>query len=213
MALKTTITDGGGSRRAAKVTADQSLLVTQSPFPPTGEQRVIPFRQYMTTDGLPSGSNDMQVVGTLAAPVKFYVQASSESDRYITQISFLIADAGAQANKFGNITELTNGCKFYYERFDRVVTFHDALKTNFDFSRMCIFNPPLGATTSAFLVSNVISTSEAWLTTLDLTQIMPPYGLKLDAGTIQRLILEVRDDTTGVDGFDVICYGFDRLLT
>jgi len=40
---------------------------------------------------------------------------------------------------------------------------------------------------------------------------MPPYGVKLDAGTTQRLVFAIRDDITAeTDAFNAICYGFDR---
>jgi len=40
---------------------------------------------------------------------------------------------------------------------------------------------------------------------------MPPFGFKLDKGSNQRLVLEVRDTTTGVDSFNALVKGFDRL--
>ena len=46
---------------------------------------------------------------------------------------------------------------------------------------------------------------------VDLRAFSSGFGIKLDAGTTQRLELSIQDDTTGVDGFDCIAYGFDRL--
>ena len=60
------------------------------------------------------------------------------------------------------------------------------------------------------VAGDIVSTSEGYIPVLDLTKIMPPFGIKLDRGTVQKLALVVRDDTTGVDGFDCIAYGFER---
>ncbi len=57
----------------------------------------------------------------------------------------------------------------------------------------------------------MISTSEAYIPVLDLVEMNPPYGIRLTRGTEQRFVLQVRDDTTGVDRFDVRATGFDRL--
>uniref|UniRef100_A0A6M3LX56 Uncharacterized protein n=1 Tax=viral metagenome TaxID=1070528 RepID=A0A6M3LX56_9ZZZZ len=46
---------------------------------------------------------------------------------------------------------------------------------------------------------------------LDLTKMLPPYGIKLDQSSSQILSLTVRDNCTGVDQFDCIANGFDRL--
>ena len=71
--------------------------------------------------------------------------------------------------------------------------------------------PAFGATTNAFIASNVSGLSEAVIPILDLTKILPPFGIKLDKSSIQTLSLTVRDNCTGVDQFDCIAYGFDRL--
>ncbi len=36
------------------------------------------------------------------------------------------------------------------------------------------------------------------------------YGIKLDAGTTQRLTLRIRDNASVPNVFDCIAYGFDR---
>lgn len=189
---------------------DNSLQVISIAYPPfLKEQKIIPYRSYLTSS---TGATDMRVVGSLAAPIQFYIPANPINDRYISKISFLIADAGAVFNGFGKLAALTNGCRFFYERrTSGEIIFHSALKSNFDFCRMCLFNPPIGSGVDLLLGKNVIGTSDGFLPVLDLSALIPPYGLKLDAGTKQKIILEIRDNTSGVTGFDAIAYGFDRL--
>ena len=143
---------------------------------------------------------------------EFSVISHETRDRYITQVSFLLADASAVLNKFGNVTALTTGCNFeYIYGTGETITIYGALKSNWDFVRMCCGNPSFGATTNAFIASNVSGTSEGIIPVLDFTKIIPPYGLCIEAGTDQRLLLRINDDTSGVDAFDAIAYGFERL--
>ena len=209
MPIKTRILDGLGRGTEVRV-EDEGLLVSQHPCPPLVPQKNRIFRQYMTDDGLATGSEDMQVVGAAAAPIQFWVPASETDDRYIAAISFMISDAGASLNQFGNIAALANGCRLFYDSLEVEVEIHGLLQSNFDFVRLCLGSPAWGDAATAFLAQNVVGLSEAYIPVLYLSHLMPPYGIKLDMGTKQRLVLEVRDDTTGVDGFNCICYGMDR---
>jgi hypothetical protein len=208
--IKTFIADGKGTNRRVMVDDQNGLLVTTNPCPPLIPQKNRIFRQYLTTDGTATGTSDMQVVASAVAPITYYVPASTTADRYITAVSFEIADASSALNLFGNIAALTNGCNFEYEKENEVVVIHSTLKTNWNFIRMCLGNPAFGTGTAAFIASNVAGASEGIIPVFNFLSVLPPYGLKLDRGTSQRLILRVNDDTTGVDSFDAIAYGFDR---
>ncbi len=204
--LKVVILDGDGKGQKVRI-EDNCLLVASPSYPPLIPQKTKIFRQYMTDDGLSTGTFDMQT----ASAKEFWVPASGTADRYITQVSFVIEDATAVLNKFGAITALSNGCEFYYYREGEKVIIHDALKTNWDFLRMCIAgSPAFGTGNAVYKLSNVVANVEAFAPLFDFTKVMPPYGIKLDMATSQKLVLSVRDDTTGVDGFNAICYGFDR---
>jgi len=172
---------------------------------------VIPFRQYLTADGTSGGSNDMQVSASAASPSDFYISAG-DKDIYITTLSFIIADQNATLNNFGAVTALTNGCQLLWQTTDRTVTIHDALQSNFDFVRLCGGKPAFGDAAGAFRASNVSGNSEGYIPILDIVnQFGMPWGIKLRRGSTQRLTLRVRDDTTGVDAFNCIAYGFERL--
>jgi len=198
--------DGAGTGRRGKISDQHALLVSDVGCPPLEPQKNRVFREYLKNS---ASSEDMKVNGSTTA-VEFYVAADSDDDRYITTLSFVIADVNATLNKFGNVTALTNGCQLYYETLAQTVYIHDALKSNFDFVRLCLGTPAFGDAAEAFRGKNIVGSSEGYIPVLDLRRFVPPFGIKLDRGTTQRLVLKVRDDCTGVDGFDCIAYGFDR---
>ncbi len=204
--IKSIITDGKGTCNKAMIDDQSALVVSVSTCPPLIIQKNKIYRAYLANS---SGITDMRIDGSVTN-VDFYASASSTADRYITQLSFIIADASATLSKFGAINALTNGCKLTYERLGETITIHNALKSNWDFVRLALGNPAFGYTTNAFIASNVFGASEGVIPIIDFTKIMPPYGIKLDKGSIQKIILTVRDNTTGVDQFDCIAYGFDR---
>lgn len=201
------IIDGTGTKRKAIVDDQNGLVVSVNTSPPIGIQKNKIFRGYLTSL---TGITDMRVNGSVTN-VNFSINASTTGDRYITQLSFIIADAGLTLNKFGNLTALTNGCYLYYSRLRETVTIHDSLKSNWDFIRLCSGQPAFGDAGTAFIANNVFDSSEGVIPVLDLAKMLPPYGVKLDQSSTQTLTLTVRDDCTGVDQFDCIAYGFDRL--
>ena len=117
------ITDGTGTKRQAKVDDQSGLVVSINTSPPTGVQKNKIFREYLTSS---AGVTDMRVNGSVT-PVDFSIYSSSIADRYITQLSFIIADAGASLNEFGGLAALTNGCHLHYKRTGEIVTIHNAL--------------------------------------------------------------------------------------
>lgn len=142
---------------------------------------------------------------------EFYIPSSTTKDRYITHIGFLLADASLDLAKFGAVTALTNGCDFeYVHGAGEIVTIHGALKTSWDFVRMCSGQPAFGSTTNAFICSNVFGASEGIIPVFNLVTMMPPYGLCLEAESTQKILIRLNDDTSGVDAFDAIAYGFER---
>jgi len=214
MSLLSKIIDGTGSKSAAKVTVNNELLVTTGlGIPPFGlTQRVVPFRQHLTTNGEATGTSSMLVNGS-STNVEYYVQANSTNDRYVSVMQFLIADTVMTLNKFGGITALTNGCQlFYSSKLTGVQYLHLALKSNFDFIRLSRGNPSFGGgAADAFLAGDVIGNSDAYIPNIDISQIIPPYGLKLDAGSDQKLTFKIRDNVSTIDAFDCIVSGFERL--
>ena len=150
----------------------------------------------------------MRVDGSVTN-VDFYVEAQAGCDIYIKTIAIVIADAGATLNKFGNITALANGVEFFWEtQADGETTLHPGLTSNFDFVQLCGGQPAFGDSAGAFRGTNIQGSSEGYIPVLDVGKIFGmPYGLRLKEGTTERLVFRVRDDTTGVDRFDIVAFG------
>ena len=75
---------GNGSRQV-EVTPEGSLYVTTSPFPPFVTQLTRPLRQYFTTDGTPTGDNDLGQDGSVTN-IDFCIPADPNNDIYIKHI-------------------------------------------------------------------------------------------------------------------------------
>ena len=200
------ITDTGGKNQC-HVTEDGELHVISSPYPAFFEQKVQPFRQYLTADGTSSGSNDMAVDGS-ATNVDFYVSAHATDDRYITAMNFLVAyGAAGSPYLWADGVALTNGSRFFYENRTGEHNIHDAIKINQDLFRLTfnVIQP-----TWEVRHTNALN-DYGYFISMDLTKMGLPFGIKLDAGTKQRLVMCVRDNTgTDADTFNAIAYGFDR---
>jgi hypothetical protein len=188
-----------------KINGEGEASVVVHPHPPKDEEGVaVPFIQSLTADGTSTGSVDMRVDGSTNAQ-EFYVSADQTKDTYIKTVQFTIADATATLNKFGNLTALTNGCAFEWDTQEfGTVTIKSGLKSNWDFVKMARGQPAFGDGASAFQAGNVVSTSEAYVPVVDMSYLFGiPWGLRLRAGTKDRLVLKVNDDisTPSVDEF------------
>ncbi len=210
--LKTKIIGSGPERTEAQVEKSGAVSVVERPFPPFGvRQNVRPFRQFLTIDGTPGGSNDMLVDGSVT-PVDFFVTAQQEADLYIIRLSFIVTDQNMTLNQFGNIGALANGVRLFYTDELGEVDIATSLQTNFDFVRLCSGLPSFGDGTSAFIANNVDFISEGIIPILDLKDTFGfRWGLELRNGSMQKVVLTINDDITGIDAMNVIVYGFLRL--
>lgn len=184
-----------------------AALVVDLGRPASDGALLLPWRAPLAAT---AGSEDMKVSASLAAPSDFYVEAVDGYDTYVVALSFEIADASAVLNKFGNITALTNGCVLEWTAGGGLAqTLHPALKSNFDFVRLCLGMPSFGDGNGAFRANNVSSTSEGFIPVLDVRKTYGmPWGLRLRKGSKDRVTLRVRDNTTGVDSFGCVATGF-----
>lgn len=205
--VKSNIVDGSGSKIEAYV-RDNSLVVTQFTSPPMLPQKNKIFIQKFTLDGKPDGIFDMLVDGS-GANIEFYIPADNDNDRYISYINFVIADEGAKLSNFGNITALTNGCQVFYERSNEVVFVNDALKTNWDFMRVSLDQSPIP---KIEVQKDIEGKIDAYTPVIDFRSLLPPYGIKLDAGSDQRLVIKIRDNVSTIDSFNAIAYGQERFI-
>ena len=207
MTVKTLITDPSTGIQAS-VTQDKELLMTNTGCPPLLKQKNRIFRQYLTDDGIATGSNDMSIDGSTINQ-EFYLKADDDDDRYITKLNFLVG-YGATGKLYDwadSGSPLTNGCQLYYQTDEKTVYIHDAIKTNSDLIRLSIFD----VFPTAWEIRNLGDINDyGYLITICFFNMMPPYGIKLDRGTNQKFVFKIRDDVTDADTFNCIAYGFDR---
>lgn len=211
MSIRTNIEDGSGNGYLAKVSPEGFLFTQEAPYPPASEEtKITVYREFLTlnNDGT---TTDMRVDGS-TTPQQFFISAEPDFDIYITTVSFLIADAGASLNEFGGISALANGCRFFYEDNNGEINVGTSLVSNFEFVRLCQGNPSFGGGASAFLANNVVGPSEAFIPVFDFRNFGFKWGLKLAAGSQNRLVLEVNDNVTAIDAFNAVSYGFRRVL-
>lgn len=204
--LQTVLVDGYGKGNQLKINGEGELSVVVHQHPPKDEKiSSIPFRSLFTTT---AGSSDMLVDGSSTSQ-EFAVRAENEKDVYIKSIIVTIVDAGATLSEFGNLAALTNGVLFEWVTEDLGSTIlNDGIKTNFEFMRMALGNPPIGGGTSAYLASNVVSTSEAFMPVIDFNSLFGlQYGLRLRAGTNDKIAFTIRDNVSTMDQFDAIAFG------
>lgn len=204
MSTPTRIVDSATGSEA-KVDNARALLTVESPRPPDEELVTIPYRAYFTNS---AGANDMRVDGS-TTPVDFCINADPEFDIYLDTLSFLIADAGATLNDFGNLPALTNGVEFSWITQDFGTTIiHEGLTTNFEFVRLCGGNPPFGDAAGAFRANNVSGVSEGYIPILDFSDMFAmPWGLRLRAGTLDKICFKIQDNVSTIDAFNVVAYG------
>lgn len=211
MAVKANIEDGSGNGNLAKVSNEGFLFTQEAPFPPSGEEtKITVYREFLTlnNDGT---TNDMRVDGSTTSQY-FWVNAEPNFDIYITTLSFLISDAGAELDEFGNLAALTNGCRLFYEDNNGEINIGTDLVSNFEFIRLCQGNPSFGNAADAFRARNIVGASEGYIPVFDFRNFGFRWGLKLKAGTNNRLVMEINDNVSSIDGFNATAYGFRRVL-
>jgi hypothetical protein len=200
---KVEITDG----QAAVKVEENKLHTFVAPYPPLEPTKIRPFRQYFTSDGTSTGSFDMGIDGS-STNVEFYVEATDTADRYITNISIILGYGTAGfPYEFADGTALTNGVHFHYLNQQGDTPIHDAIKTNQDFFRLSHEPVRDGWELRGIGAAN----DYGYFLTLDLENYMPPFGVKLDKDSAQRLGFIIRDNlSTVADDFNAIAYGFER---
>ncbi len=206
MPVEAIIRNGGGDSYSAKVTKDRSIVVVSQTFPTLDPQLVRPFRQYLTDDGTIDGSFDLGVNGSVNA-VDFFIEADENDDRYISRLSFILGyGSSAPLYVFADGVALTNGVRIFYtsQQGENEISL---LKVNYDLLRIRDEPLTVGWETRNFNALN----DYGYIGRIDLARLIPPYGIKLDRGTRQRLTCRIQDDISGVaDLFDIVASGFDR---
>lgn len=204
-----TIEDGLGRGNRTSVNEYNAIKVIDQKLPTSEDPTtIIPFQESFENNG----TTDMRVNGSTSS-VDFVVSADPLVDKYIASVSFRIADVNATADKFGNVPALSNGCQLVYSDLDNGESIIGKdLQRNSDFVRLCQGKPSFGNTTNAFQIGNIAGNSEGYIPVLDFSEMFGmPWGLRLRAGTKEKLIIRIRDNVSGVDAFDAEVFGFKKL--
>ena len=221
MSRNSNIVDGDGSGKYIKVN-DAGYILTQNSIVPPNDIRdlQIIYRKFLTLNA-DDTTTEMLVDGS-TTPQKFYIEASSENDIYITSLSIIIQGVSLDlgVDFAGSGSALGNGFNIYYEDQNGLINIGTDFTTNFDFIRLCQGNPNFGDDGNAFILPGLTAGGKKNAATgiipvLDFNEVFGfTYGLKLLRGSNNRLVLEVNDDlTTGLglnSGMNVIAYGFER---
>ena len=186
---------------------DGGLLTSVLPYPPFLPQQVRFFSQFLTTS---ADSNDMGIDGG-TTPTEFYIEASTV-DRYITTLSVLMA-CGTQPELYefaDSGAALTNGIRVYYIDNQEEVEIANP-KSNMSFVRFSGGVPPLGSGADAFMMRNLTASGDyGMIWHISLMAYMPPFGIKLDTNSRQKLAFYIRDDCRDADVFNCRAFGFER---
>lgn len=209
---KKQIIDGVGSGIKTRVNKFNALKVVNQNIPSFEDPTILVPNSGFLTDS--NGSSNAVVDGSVQ-PIDFAVRALEDTDLYISGLSFKISDQNAVLNKWGTIAALTTGVQIIYsnqELGERILV--DNIKTNFDLIRACQGYPAFASSqgNEAFRASNIIGGSEGYLPVLKIKEIFSlPFGIRLKAGTLDRLIVRINDDITAIDAFDIFYYATEYI--
>jgi len=199
---------GNALKRFIKPTEEGHVIIEQASYPPLEDQKSVILSQKFTTDGTSTGTNGLGVDGS-ATSVDYYIQASGERDRYIARISFIMGyGASSELYEFADTgNALTNGVRVWYQDTNFNVVEIMNPKANYGFQR--ISDVAIGHNT--WESRGFAATGDyGFFSNISLIALMPPYGLKLDRGTNQRMTITIRDDCRAADLFNCHAYGIER---
>jgi hypothetical protein len=198
----------GKDGNIANVTPDNELVMATRGVPPFNGRNIIqPISQFLTDDGLSTGSNDMAVDGS-STNVDFWIPAVEGCDRYITTLSVIVGyGASGKPFQWADGNTLINGHRLFYLSAKGELVIDNAIKSNQD-----LFRLQFGLIPTAWEVRHVNAANDfGYFLDIDLTRFGLPNGIRLQAGTTQKLVVTIRDNAgTDADSFNIIAKGFDR---
>lgn len=195
------------TKDSLRVNPDGSIIVEISAKPPLDEGEVeLPFQSFFLNQ---LDSEAMNITPVLDTNDLFCINSSDEEDIYITHMTVIISDAGATLDKFGGITALSNGIDFFYESSRGKSTVAQPLVKNLDFFRASTGGDGFGTGDEAFRAD--IQGGQALLTYLPKFDFKNLYGLthglRLRAGSRDRICIRIQDDLNLIDTFNAQAYG------
>lgn len=196
---------------------ERGLLVSNHAVPAPGAKEFdqLPFVENISING-DGTSIDLRVDGSIT-PISAFVQAIELGDIYIKTANIVIEDTGnINLGDFGNIAGgLTVGLDPFIE--NKGVKFEITrrpLRTSFDLIRVGTLNPSLGVDDDAFRIKQQQGSGNTLYNPIwDFTRLAAGNeGVRLSAGTKQRLGFVINDDLTSLVAFNVVFTGYIRLI-
>lgn len=206
-----------GTKGEVAEVVDGGLVVSSLPAP-SSESNIltVPYVGFMTPTGR-LGNPDLTVDGSVNN-IDVYIAAEPGFDIYIKEIKILITGpTDLDLQDFGNITGgLTNGLVPYFENANNRIAFSDRpLLSNFDVIRVGSKTPALGEDSSAFRIkgAKLGTASSSYFAIWDMNNISPSnLGVRLTAASKQFLGVEIRDNLTSLEAFEILCVGYRRFI-
>lgn len=134
-------TNESGSAVIRKVVAGPGIrLVSTGADTGTGDVTIkLAFQdifttQFLTSTGLPLGTNGMNVNGSVV-PVPYWLPSDATNDLYLDKIILIIEDTTIDFAKFGNLTALTTGFDLILKQGGVSTSIIDKAKTNYEILR------------------------------------------------------------------------------
>lgn len=152
----------------------------------------------MTTDGLPTGSNNLNGVGSIETPIDYFIEAQPGERLAIARVLIHIVDSGTfDSGSYGNGIVLTNGIQVFYKRGSITVDVTDGLpiKTNVDWGRWCF----------DMRKSDFGQGNECLIAKWSLSAYGGRFGIILDPG--DRVGVRIRDDLSDLVEQTIIAEG------
>lgn len=209
--LDVKLIDSFGTSNGLKVDENGAISIYLRPSPPRDPiNNVLPFRQYFTTTGDSSGSNDMGINGS-STNVDFYISAAKDFDIYIKYISVEIGDGGnPNLNGFGALNALTNGVGWiWFSQEEGEYELHEGIKTNKEFVRIGTDTASIGTGVDAYLADVSGGGSEkSYLPAIDIKESYGmPWGFLLRKSTTEKIVFRVRDNLSNLTTFNIVAFG------
>lgn len=184
-------------------------IVSQYACPPMIPQKNRIFSRFLTDDGLVAGSKDLGVNGS-STEIPYWMPADNNNDIYTTRINFVIGyGASAGLWQFADSAgALTNGVRLSYTDTHGTDVEIANFKKNSSFLRYALTD---GIIPTSWELRHLGANNDyGFLLSIDVTNLVPPYGIKLDRGTNQKITILIRDNCTDADDFDCCVMGFER---
>jgi hypothetical protein len=208
--LNVHIGDGEGTARVAGVTAQHALKVTQvsTSFRDVDVSELTRFKFYRAYLSTAAGSNDMRVPASASAPAEFFVAAQPKRAIYVTGMRLLLQDLNmelstADFRRFGSAyvsPGLTNGLRCFAEQGGIVSD---------------LFSQPVRA------LGEFLNYADSWINFVNAITAQCDYvsfdfdfdqPVVLAEGSMDRLVLQVRDTLTAMTLFQGIARGYQEII-